>query len=141
MLLDRGSYSFKHSGNLDMHHHSNDLSSTSTITLPLPILTSIQHAQIDTLLRSLLWEGQLPGSEQRVEILRTKGIFTNKEDRKVYIIQGVRELYEIKCIESTSEGINTASEVTGKLVFIGRGLNDAFGRKVTELILAYVCEL
>jgi G3E family GTPase len=103
--------------------HTRSLSSISTLSVALPPLSAAQQKLLDSLLRSLLWEGCLPASGDnpsgkcaKLEILRTKGIFQDGENGNTYVIQGVREIYELKAINRVEE------EVDGRLVLIGRGL-------------------
>lgn len=118
------------------------LANMSTLSIPLPVLSSQQYETLDKLLRDLLWEGNLPSTHStgsstdsvvaKPEILRTKGLFyTSSGDasKTEYIIQGVREIYEVKEVAETSA--NSGDE-QGKLVFIGRGLHDG----VREAFLA-----
>lgn len=89
-------------------------------------------------LQLLLWEHQIPdkdqdmsaattatGSETKLDILRVKGIIrpTGKPDGTKVVIQGVQELYDVKEVV-TQSGQEDPVLNGGKVVFIGRGLED-----------------
>ena len=113
--------------------HARHVSSVSTLAIPIPVLTNFQHRYLDSLLRSLLWEGHLPGFKRKVEIFRTKGMFTNGDDGRTYVIQGVREIYEIKALQSRGAS-ETMAESQGKLVFIGKDLDKELGDSLNKAI-------
>lgn len=112
--------------------HSSDI---STLLIPLPRLDSIK-GRFDQLVRRLLWEGSLqsftleanetagpntaaPGRiTPSIEILRSKA-FLQTLDGKSWILQGVRDLYEVTEIPSL-----VGEELQPKLVLIGRGLSE-----------------
>lgn len=90
--------------------------------IPLPTLSSQQHAKVERFLESLLWEQRLPDLADRIEgldILRTKG-YCKVEDGSEYVVQGVTDIFEMKQVSETQRG--KGEEITGKLVFIGRGV-------------------
>ena len=85
---------------------------------------------LEAWLRSLLWEKTLPTpllhsesnhGDAEFNIHRTKGLFkvANKSWR---VIQGVREVFEIREIEPFSSPEEN-NQNTGKIVFIGQGLD------------------
>ena len=93
---------------------------------------------LEVWLRCLLWEATLPTPFIRTdldsrgstfEIHRTKGLLrvANASSR---VIQGVREVFEIKETEHTSV-LDDSSPFAGKIIFIGRGLaKDTFQRSL-----------
>lgn len=109
--------------------------STLAVALPGP-LSWPQSIRLDEAMQRLLWNGRLKEEEDEltVEILRTKGIFwaasSESEGASImeYIIQGVREIYEIKAVpgsetsNSSDDVVQQGSKYSGKLVLIGRGL-------------------
>jgi G3E family GTPase len=97
--------------------HYNDI---TTILIPLPTLTLPQHEKLESFLETLLWESRLPSGQtiQGLDILRTKGYF--KVGDEEYVVQGVTDIFEIKKVVAKTEG----EEVSGKLVFIGRGVGE-----------------
>jgi hypothetical protein len=87
----------------------------------VPVLEPGQLALVDGWLRSVLWEGEIPGvrdqeAMKNVEIHRSKARLVFK-DGSIKIVQGVREIFEIFDSPNPSSG---ATE--GKIVLIGRGL-------------------
>lgn len=86
---------------------------------------------LDTWIRSLLWEGEVPfpplldtdesleeAKSSTLEIHRLKGRVVTKEGKQ-QLIQGVRDVFEI--FEPNQGCLGYAD---GKLVLIGRGLKD-----------------
>lgn len=101
--------------------HSHLDKTISTLSIPLPVLTSGQVEKLDAWLRSVLWESVLPGHENvagtpAFEIHRLKGRLM-LEDGSERMVQGVREIFEIFNSLNNSE-----SQAPGKLVLIGRHL-------------------
>ena len=86
---------------------------------------------LDEWIRDVLWERQLPGRPPeeytRLEVLRCKGLFISTTG-ELHVLQGVRSLYEIAKVEEEEVGLPD----TGKLVFIGKGLNEYVRRSVQE---------
>lgn len=112
----------------DSHEHSEQFHKIRSLQIDLPKLTVEQHEQLDEWLRSILWDNRLPSLEGdnhgvvkegsgEFEVLRTKGFFTTSEGS--FVIQGVRELYDIIEVEMADE-----ETMVGKLVLIGKGLDD-----------------
>lgn len=113
----------------------------STITIPLPRLSSAEYDRLNGFLESLLWEGRLPNLNGKktmaetetegekgtaLEVLRTKGLICT-EDGKEWVIQGVTDIFEVK--EVASEG-----GMEGKVVFIGKGL-EGLGESLKRYVL------
>lgn len=134
--------------------HSNDITS---ISIPLPILPfPLLDSPFETLLSSLLWEGQLPNhlsedcsasstnpnqdiERSKFDILRTKG-FIITEDGRNWILQGVREDFKFVEVHASSasrlEGEEeTENGVKPKLVLIGRGLRGDLRDKLIGLVI------
>jgi len=95
----------------------------SSILVPVPVLPAAKVEILDEWIRSVLWEHQLPneGEAGGLDVLRCKGMFRT-DAGEVYVLQGVREMYGLSPAESTvdSDGVGEI----GKLVFIGKGLDD-----------------
>jgi len=129
------------------HGHDDQFDGISSLVIPLPPLTTSQTVKLDHWLQSVLWEGQLPwpsvSYDQRhpadpspappVEILRCKGIYSTIDEDPyaqgsghTYVIQGVRNLYEIREVDST--GLPNGQ---GKLALIGKWK----GHPVSESLL------
>ena len=124
--------------------HTHALNQISTLAIPLPSrLSKRQVEALDLAIRALLWEGRLPSSslcerpteateEGSLEILRTKGYFNSREGeegggegKREHVIQGVREIYEIREVgvgRINDEDTGGAKQEAGKLVLIGKGL-------------------
>ena len=95
----------------------------SSIFLPVPVLPAAQVEILDEWIRTVLWEHKLPNEEDvgGLDVLRCKGMFRTDEG-EIYVLQGVREMYDLSPVESTGDS-DGAGEI-GKLVFIGKGLDD-----------------
>lgn len=90
----------------------------------VPILLPEQLTKVDSWLRSVLWEREVPGIDEKhsegleVHRLKARLVF---QDGKVKMIQGVREVFEIFDSPSQSTPENgTDTPVSGKVVIIGR---------------------
>lgn len=127
-----------HSGDERDHDHETGSSRHGGVTslqIDLSPLTAEGALRLDEWIRSVLWEGLLPenadcGTEgPKVEVLRCKGIFS-VTDGGQFVLQGVRNLYEIAPLESDTE----SGLQVGKLVFIGKGL----GEDVRRSLLKYL---
>jgi G3E family GTPase len=113
--------------------HGSDCGSThyevrgiSSLRVACPVLTLRGLEKLDEWIRTVLWENRLPedvGAE--LQVLRCKGVF-NMETGQKYVLQGVRNLYEISEVEGEVVGI--ADE--GKLVLIGKGLTEQVRRSL-----------
>ena len=95
----------------------------SSILVPVPVLPAVQIETLDEWVRSVLWEHKLPdeGGTEGLDVLRCKGMFRT-DAGEVYVLQGVREMYDLSPAESMQDSDGTGE--IGKLVFIGRGLDD-----------------
>ena len=110
--------------------HSHLDPSISTLSLSFPPFDPQKLVFLEGLLQSLLWDGLGGQSEEGgkkkkpYEIHRLKG-FIPVMDGTARIVQGVREIFEIIDADET---IKTGPEDEGKIVLIGRGLeNIQFG--------------
>ena len=95
----------------------------SSILVPVPVLPAAQVEVLDEWIRTVLWEHKLPSEEnvEGLDVLRCKGMFRT-DAGEIYVLQGVREMYDLSLTES-AEDSDGAGEI-GKLVFIGKGLDD-----------------
>ncbi|KAF8318989.1 cobW-domain-containing protein, partial [Clavulina sp. PMI_390] len=105
------------------HDHSDTLNGMSSLVIPLPVLSDAHVTKLDEWLRTLLWDGEVMtgnppsgSSSTPVEVLRCKGVYATTEG-KVFVIQGVRTLYDTKEESSSREDATVKS---GKLVLIGK---------------------
>ncbi|GJJ15700.1 hypothetical protein Clacol_009978 [Clathrus columnatus] len=118
------------------HSHSSSFDGISNIIVHIPKpLKEAQITQLDGWIQSVLWEKIIPEHSSTsdlpltLEVLRCKGIWWN-ENGKQFLLQGVRELYDISELPVT-ETDTSIQESIGKLVFIGRGLDNTYFEKVT----------
>ena len=149
-VLNIGAYhSFKHDNSSSNHPphdhghdhdhdhtaecHQHDLESISSVQLSVPTLSDAQLVKLDEWIRSVLWEKKFPGDTAEtpgLEVLRCKGIYHSTVG-KSYILQGVQTLYDvIEVPERDSDGATG----NGKVVLIGRGLNDAMMSNLRQYI-------
>lgn len=122
-----------HSRCTDEHHTHNHahLFGISSVEVRIPPLSAEQHKVLDKWLRCVLWENTLPCTDATVddmEILRTKGV-VSVSSGQVYILQGVRDMYELKVAPNTADR-------PGKLVFIGKNVNQEL---FTSSFRRYMC--
>ncbi|EWC44135.1 hypothetical protein DRE_07192 [Drechslerella stenobrocha 248] len=95
----------------------------STFAFNVPTLATGSIDIVDAWIRSLLWDERVPLNGIKstlfhpVEIHRLKGRLET-EDGKVYIIQGVREVFEI------ADATGKHPSGVGKIVLIGKGLGE-----------------
>ena len=108
----------------------------ATITLEIDPIAPSALDKLDAWLRSVLWESTLPLPDSvqssselpSYEIHRTKGRI-HLNDGSVKLLQGVREIFEFIDHPGNSTASKAVAEgkanlAKGKLVFIGRGLDD-----------------
>ncbi|KAK6957800.1 hypothetical protein Daesc_000589 [Daldinia eschscholtzii] len=104
--------------------HSHLDPTISTVSINVPLLAPEQLLLVDSWIRSLLWESQVPGepanSTNPIEIHRLKSRLVFK-DGSVKMVQGVREVFEIFDGEQVSNEDGLVPQA-GKLVLIGRGV-------------------
>ena len=115
------------------HDHSVHNSGIATVLVPLPRLSAEQYDRLNELLETLLWNGKLPPGVNitpNPEILRTKGLI-NLHDGREMVLQGVTDLFELK---EAVRGKESGEKVEGKVVFIGRGVDD----RLKDALLGFV---
>ncbi|KAM3503893.1 hypothetical protein MY10362_003924 [Beauveria mimosiformis] len=114
-LLDLHAYDQFNEPEPKTNAHSHLDPNLSTITIPVDALKPTQLEQVDKWLRQVLWENELPGTDEarEFEIHRCKGrlIFDNGE---IKILQGVREIFELIDAPTNDEPTPTS----GKIIFI-----------------------
>ena len=105
------------------HDHSRSThEDVTSIVQACPILGAERSSALDQWIRMALWEGVVidaSGEKHSVEILRCKGLYALEGGQR-FVLQGVRNLYDV----TPHNGEETEGQEDGKLVFIGRGLND-----------------
>lgn len=141
VLLDLHAYDAVSAKELefDSKGHSHLDPTISTITLPIPPLTPTQLLQLDSWLRSALWEYVLPARQvsdaMKFEIHRTKGRIM-LQDGSLKLLQGVREVFELidekeGVVTQNGEAATINGNTGGKIVLIGRGLDEeAFSKSL-----------
>lgn len=93
-----------------------------TLTIDLPILETVNetNSKFDKVFRKLIWEGIIgeeEDGEEEPRILRAKGLLEDRNG-KWYILQAVRDLYEIQEIE-----VGDKSGGKPRLFLIGKDLD------------------
>lgn len=124
----------------------------TTISIPLPILDDVRTGAFDRLIRGLLWDGSLPplsdpptapvspddkpDDKREFDILRTKA-FLRSSDGSEYILQGVRDIYEITQVPKgiVEAGIEL-ERIVPKLVLIGRGIDGSTAERFLSALRA-----
>ncbi|BGP05458.1 hypothetical protein JCM10049v2_001264 [Rhodotorula toruloides] len=110
--------------------HMNDISS---LTIPLPVLPSVENGSaFYRVVSRLIWDSQLPSASTSsaedsltLDLLRTKG-FLRTLDGQSYILQGVRDIFDISPVPPATVA-KEEREVKPKLVLIGRGIKGREG--------------
>ncbi|GAA6000666.1 hypothetical protein JCM10207_004600 [Rhodosporidiobolus poonsookiae] len=165
---DHSSHDHDHAHAPSPSPHVNDISS---VTIPLPVLPALRSGAFHRIVSRLIWDGELPPplssssssasaispppdaaadppahapaepvQAPPLDLLRSKG-FLRTTDGRSWILQGVREIYDITEVppvpSSASAGEDEGSrEVQPKLVLIGRGIGDGaeVRRRVEEAL-------
>lgn len=121
----------------DGHHHDGSTThfesrGISSLQVSCPILSAEKLEKLDEWIRTVLWENHLPkGSHnsQDLRVLRCKGLFTAASGEQ-YVLQGVQNLYEISRMDEKDA---TGIPESGKLVLIGKGLDESVRRSLLEV--------
>ncbi|KAI1201631.1 vitamin b12 biosynthesis, cobw-like protein [Nemania serpens] len=124
VLLDLHAYDQVETVDATEKGHSHLDPTISTVSFSIPVLGTGELRAVDSWLRSVLWEGEVPGTsikQDKIEIHRLKArlIF---DDGSMKIVQGVREIFEIVDGETPTPESSTTLQ-TGKIVLIGRGIH------------------
>jgi len=123
LVLDLHAYDDVSAENLSFaaKGHSHLDPAIGTVTMELKALDEPRLQRLDSWLRSVLWNRELPGHEQSAEweIHRAKGRIP-MTDNRVKVLQGVRETFELIDVVASSSPSNAAE--VGKIVFIGRNI-------------------
>ena len=116
------------------HEHKGGTShdGVSSIQVTCPPLSASRAQKLDEWIRAALWEGEiLGGGGEKVEVLRCKGVYSVESGER-YVLQGVRNLYEITRVEEGGEVVGVPEE--GKLVFIGKGVGEEARRSLEKVL-------
>ena len=123
------------------HERADDKASThyemrgiTSLRVTCPVLSPKQLERLEEWIRIVLWECQLPGhigdtQQGSLEVLRCKGMF-GTQSGQTFVLQGVRNLYELEPLIGDDVGIPEH----GKLVFIGKGLDDSVRKSLESII-------
>jgi G3E family GTPase len=123
------------------HESANDKNSThyelrgiTSLRVTCPALSPEQLERLEEWIRTVLWECQLPGDsadthQKSLEVLRCKGMF-GMQSGQTFVLQGVRNLYELEPLVGNDVGLPGH----GKLVFIGKGLDDSVRKSLESII-------
>lgn len=110
------------------HPHHYEVRGISSLQVSVPLLSQPAFDRLDEWIRTVLWEGALPedqpaagGASPAISVLRCKGIFQTQSG-ETYVLQGVRNMYEIAPVEDDAANVGVPD--AGKLVFIGKGLDE-----------------
>lgn len=117
------------------HHY--EIRGITSLQVSCPTLTEEGLQALDEWIRQVLWESKLPGETSHdgpLTVLRCKGMFP-VQSGQVHVLQGVRNLYEIAPAEASGEEIGVPDE--GKLVLIGKGLDDVVRQSLVTLLDRY----
>jgi len=104
-------------------------SGITTTLIPIPTLSADQYDALRDFLEILLWKGTVPTAEGYApEILRCKGLIRISGGQEV-VLQGVTDIFELKELsgEAARNGAGGDAEEGGKVVFIGRRVDDRLG--------------
>ncbi|EKM79319.1 hypothetical protein AGABI1DRAFT_58829 [Agaricus bisporus var. burnettii JB137-S8] len=116
----------------DTHSHDTKINTNhyefrgiSSLRVECPPLSPQAFDNFDRWIRTVLWENHLPEEESSQNrdllVLRCKGLLSTTSGQQ-YVLQGVRNLYEIEEIKETDDDLGIPDE--GKIVLIGKGLDD-----------------
>jgi len=106
----------------------------TSLKVSCSVLSPEQLERLEEWIRTVLWESQLPEhsadtQEKSLEVLRCKGMFGTRSGQ-TFVLQGVRNLYELEPLV----GDNVGLPEHGKLVFIGKGLDDTVRKSLEKVI-------
>ncbi|KAG1822575.1 CobW/HypB/UreG, nucleotide-binding domain-containing protein [Suillus subaureus] len=127
-------------GDDDNHDHAvsakhYELRGISSLQITLPTLTRHRLQELDEWIRTVLWENRIPDSDRQtglseLKVLRCKGLFVIQSGEQ-YVLQGVQSMYDLSLVEGDVTGIPDS----GKLVLIGKGLNDSVRQSLKRLLV------
>ncbi|KAF8558376.1 CobW domain-containing protein [Imleria badia] len=113
-----------------------ELRGISSLQLSIPPLTPDQLIKLEHWIQGLLWRHDEPTGGDRkdhnfdLRVLRCKGLFI-LHTREEFMLQGVQSMYEITLVEARDVvGIPDS----GKLVLIGKGLDDTLRESLEEAL-------
>ncbi|KAI0403916.1 vitamin b12 biosynthesis, cobw-like protein [Xylaria palmicola] len=136
VLLDLHAYDQVDTLDTTAKGHSHLDPTISTVSFEVPLLATGQLREVDSWLRSILWESEVPSASTEqppIEIHRLKARLVFG-DGSIKIVQGVREIFEIVDGAKSTSGASTTAQ-TGKIVLIGRNIhNVGFEKSFSDMI-------
>lgn len=130
-------------GDDDNHGHAEhtvsakhyELRGISSLQVTLPTLAHHHLQELDEWIRTVLWENRIPDNDHQtglseLKVLRCKGLFV-MESGEQYVLQGVQSMYDLSLVEGEVTGIPDS----GKLVLIGKGLDDSVRQSLKRLLV------
>ena len=122
-----------HSGNATSAKHY-ELRGISSLQVTVPTMTRYRLEELDKWIRTVLWENRIPDNvpetpSSELKILRCKGLFV-LESGEQYVLQGVQSMYDLSLVEGDVTGIPDS----GKLVLIGKGLDESVRQSLEKLL-------
>ena len=138
----KAEHDHSHEGDDCDHDHSPtpthyEIRGITSLQVTCPTLTDAGLQALDEWIRDVLWEGRLPGenpSEKHLTVLRCKGMIPTQSGQ-IYILQGVRSIYELAPTEPGSEEFGVPEH--GKVVFIGKGLDENVRRSLEDMLVKH----
>jgi G3E family GTPase len=144
---EKGEEGHEHDESCGHGDHAGHLDGIGSIVLTIPVISETTLDRLESFLQAVHWDSKFPspvttttdsstddvpstsfgtnengsGEEETFEILRTKGLFPTHSG-KLYVLQGVRDIFELNRLGDKREGKDKVEE--GKLVLIGRKLGD-----------------
>ncbi|KAG6811371.1 hypothetical protein H0H92_007756 [Tricholoma furcatifolium] len=114
-----------------------ELRGISSLQVSCPILSPTRFEALDAWIRSVLWDNRIPesspdGAQTDLLVLRCKGLIT-MDDGTQHVLQGVRSMYDMVEVERGS-GNDISLPQTGKIILIGKGLDDTVRRSLENAI-------
>ncbi len=118
----------------DGHGTHYEMRGISSLRVSCRVLSLEQQERLEAWIRTVLWESQLPEYSgdihgKPLEVLRCKGLF-GTESGQTFVLQGVRNLYELEPLVGDDVGLPEH----GKLVFIGKGLDDTVRKSLEKIV-------
>jgi G3E family GTPase len=129
---DHASHDHEKSDNEHGTHY--EVRGISSLRVTCGVLSPEQQERLEEWIRAVLWESQLPEHSvdthgKALEVLRCKGMF-GTQSGQTFVLQGVRNLYELEPLVGDDVGLPEH----GKLVFIGKGLDDTVRKSLEKIV-------
>ncbi|KAF8635991.1 hypothetical protein AX15_000153 [Amanita polypyramis BW_CC] len=120
-----------HRSNGEATHY--ELCGISSLQVTFPVLTRDQLDRFDEWIRTVLWENQLPRSNEQseIQVLRCKGVFILDTGQQ-YVLQGVRNMYELEKLDVMGDTLGIPD--SGKIVLIGKNLTNGVRRSLEDVL-------